>query len=228
MTRILPIEPLEPLEPLGNRDWQPLPSRSQTLFLLGTMPVSGLAGLAAGGVLARLFDVLVEPSASLVAGAAIGMIMGLLFGLWLGRKQYRYTFWRLDDEGLALRRGKLWQRETRVPASRVQHLDLKRGPLQRGRVPLLALLVFGQGDRNALWPLIGVGVVGRRDPDHRRGFAGLRHRYQRPHRAGGRAGRAGVRRRRHRGWARSPRCGGCRRCARPGSPVRDRAAAGRA
>lgn len=26
-------------------------------------------------------------------------------------------------------------------------------------LPLLALLVFGQGDRNALWPLIGVGVL---------------------------------------------------------------------
>ena len=26
-------------------------------------------------------------------------------------------------------------------------------------VPLIALLVFGQGDRNELWPLIGVGVL---------------------------------------------------------------------
>ena len=145
MTQVLPIEPLEPL---GNGNWQPLPSRSQALFLLGTMPLAGLAGLAAGGVLARLFDVLVEPSATLVAGAASGMIVGLLFGLWLGRKQYRYTLWRLDDEGLALRRGKLWQRETRVPASRVQHLDIKRGPLQRGR-ELATLVVHTAGTRHS-------------------------------------------------------------------------------
>ena len=55
------------------------------------------------------------------------------FGAWLARKQYRHTRWRLDDDGFALRRGRLWQRETRVPATRVQHLDLKRGPL---RTPL--------------------------------------------------------------------------------------------
>ena len=140
MTQILPIDPLEPGD---NPEWQPLPPRSRALFLLGTMPILGVAGLLAGG--AAFFQ---SSLAGPIPGAAAGMVIGLLFGLWLGLKQYRYTFWRLDDEGLALRRGKLWQRETRVPASRVQHLDLKRGPLQRGR-ELATLVVHTAGTRHS-------------------------------------------------------------------------------
>ena len=65
-----------------------------------------------------------------------------------GGKQYRYTFWKLDADGLAIRRGRLWQRETRVPATRVQHLDLKRGPLQRQR-RLATLVVHTAGTRHS-------------------------------------------------------------------------------
>ncbi len=135
--------------PAADPDWRPLPRRSRTLFLLGTLPTFGTLGLVAGGILARVFDVAaIEPIPGAVIGAAIGAVPGVLFGLWLGLKQYRYTFWRLDDEGLALRRGKLWQRETRVPASRVQHLDLKRGPLQRRR-ELATLVVHTAGTQHS-------------------------------------------------------------------------------
>ena len=37
----------------------------------------------------------------------------------------------IPDEGFAVRRGNWWQVEIRVPISRVQHLDLKHGPLER-------------------------------------------------------------------------------------------------
>ena len=40
--------------------------------------------------------------------------------LWVAHKRYRYTFWILDEDGFAVRRGRLWQWETRVPSSRVQ------------------------------------------------------------------------------------------------------------
>lgn len=122
-----------------------MPPRSRTLFLLGTVPVAGAIGLVAGGVLGAALE---RDGLGMLATAALGALSGGGFGLWLGLKQYRYTFWRLDDEGLALRRGKLWQRETRVPASRVQHLDLKRGPLQRGR-ELATLVVHTAGTRHS-------------------------------------------------------------------------------
>jgi uncharacterized protein len=124
-------------------EWQPLPQRSRLLFLLGTVPVLTLPPGIGGFVLGTATE-LMPP----FAGAAAGALIGAAFGTWLGLKQYRYTFWRLDDEGLAVRRGRLWQRETRVPATRVQHLELKRGPLQRGR-HLATLSVHTAGTKHS-------------------------------------------------------------------------------
>lgn len=124
-------------------DWQPLPSRARALFLIGTVPAAALPAGVAGLFLAAASDV-VSPW----IGAPVGLLLGLAFGTWLGIKQYRHTYWRLDDDGLAVRRGRLWQRETRVPATRVQHLDLKRGPLQRGR-NLATLVVHTAGTKHS-------------------------------------------------------------------------------
>ncbi len=124
-------------------DWQALPARSRTLFLAGTMPGVALPAAAAGFLLAAATD-----QGSPWLGAATGLLLGLAFGVWLGAKQYRHTFWRLDESGLAVRRGRLWQRETRVPATRVQHLDLQRGPLQRRR-NLATLVVHTAGTRHS-------------------------------------------------------------------------------
>jgi len=60
-------------------------------------------------------------------------------GTYVGAR-LRHQRWKLDDEGLWLRTGRMWRRETRVPASRVQHVDLKHGPLER-RFHLATLVV---------------------------------------------------------------------------------------
>ena len=132
-----------PLAEATIADWQPLPRRSRMLFLIGTVPGLALPGAVAGFFLAAASDV-VPPW----LGAPLGLLLGLAFGAWLGIKQYRHTYWRLDDSGLAVRRGRLWQRETRVPSTRVQHLDLKRGPLQRRR-NLATLVVHTAGTEHS-------------------------------------------------------------------------------
>ncbi len=81
-----------------------------------------------------------------LAVAIAGLLAGLLPGAWLGHRLHRSTFWLLDEAGFALRRGRLWQRETRVPASRVQHLDLRHGPLER-RWRLATLVIHTAGSR---------------------------------------------------------------------------------
>lgn len=141
MTVLDPDATFPPAIPLA--DWQPLPSRARALFLTGTVPAVALSATVAGFALASASDV-VSPW----LGAPVGLVLGLAFGTWLGIKQYRHTYWLLDDEGLAVRRGRLWQRETRVPATRVQHLDLKRGPLQRGR-NLATLVVHTAGTKHS-------------------------------------------------------------------------------
>ena len=70
-------------------------------------------------------------------------------------KRHRRTRWRLDDRGFAVRRGNWWQSETHVPISRVQHLDVKRGPLERS-ARLSTLVVHTAGTRMAAVSLSGL------------------------------------------------------------------------
>lgn len=73
------------------------------------------------------------------AVALLIVALGAGLGAWIGAR-LRHQRWKLDAEGLWLRTGRLWWRETRVPASRVQHVDLKHGPLER-RFKLATLVV---------------------------------------------------------------------------------------
>lgn len=123
--------------------WQPLPPRAMVLAVLGGALPLAMPAAVAGAVLARVADLLTP-----WLGAALLALAAALFGAWLGAKQHRSTAWRLDGEGLAVRRGRFWQRETRVPITRVQHLDLKRGPLQRRR-HLATLVVHTAGTRHS-------------------------------------------------------------------------------
>jgi hypothetical protein len=143
MTEPAPPSETPPIARAG-AGWQPLPRRSRALFLLGPVPAFALPAAAIAFVHARMW--LVDPGLPLSPwlAALAGLLFGAAFGAWLGNKQYRYTTWRLDEHGLAVRRGRFWQRETRVPATRIQHLDLKRGPLQRRR-SLATLVVHTAG-----------------------------------------------------------------------------------
>ena len=121
-------------------EWHPLPDRARLPSMLTPMLPFAMPGLVGGFVLAGVFDLWFAPPVLALIGAAIGA--------WIGLKHCRSTFWRLDEDGLAVRRGRMWQRETRVPATRVQHLDLKRGPLQRTR-RLATQVVHTAGTRHS-------------------------------------------------------------------------------
>ncbi|OBU51699.1 PH domain-containing protein [Stenotrophomonas maltophilia] len=147
----------QPLPAVPINDWQPLPARAARLAALE-------------GAFGGLF----VPSAPLAAawwffdlpaglwGAASGLLVGALFGAWLGHRRLTRTRWRLDAQGLGLRRDLMWQTETQVPVSRVQHLDLRRGPLER-RAGLATLIVHTAGTR-----LSAVTVSGLDDADAER------------------------------------------------------------
>lgn len=131
--------------------WQPLPPRARTLFVLANLVGFGIAAAGSLAVIGLLV-----PWKPLAVALSLTNIVALpALGIWLARKQYRYTQWRLDDDGFALRRGRLWQTETRVPATRVQHLDLKRGPLER-RFDLSTLIVHTAGTRHSAVSVSGL------------------------------------------------------------------------
>ena len=62
------------------------------------------------------------------------------------RARVRRTHWKLDARGLQVRRGLVWKHELLVPRSRVQHLDIERGPIER-RFGLATLVVHTAGTR---------------------------------------------------------------------------------
>lgn len=146
MSATPPEEPQAPPAPAGAEaeGWQSLPARAWPLFLLG-VSISMAVLLGVVGVIVGTLSLGVAAG---IAGGGVGALLGGAIGIWIGTKQFHHTHWRLDAHGLAVRRGRLWQRETRVPVSRVQHLDVKHGPWQRRR-RLATLVVHTAGTRHS-------------------------------------------------------------------------------
>lgn len=131
--------------------WQPLPPRARPLFIAG-----GGAGWLLPAIGLQFPIGFALPWQDAVVPLAVAVLVALpAFGLWLGARRYRYTGWRLDRDGFAVRRGSLWRVETRVPANRVQHVDLRRGPVER-RLRLATLVVHTAGTRHSAVAISGL------------------------------------------------------------------------
>lgn len=145
--------------PAPEAHWQPLPRRG-ALF-------AGIGGAIGMGVPLALAAAIVPMTFRyphwLLAGCA-GLVIGLLWGGWFGWRRHRLTLWRLNAQALGVRRGHLWQSESYVPISRVQHLDLGRGPLQR-IAGLATLTVHTAGTRMNTVAIAGLAQL---DAEHLR------------------------------------------------------------
>ena len=130
--------------------WQPLPARARSLFRLTDALLLTVVASLAGFLLATLLD---DGLAAPLAFA--GIVAGIALGVATGGYRHRRTQWVLDEEGFAVARGRWWRRETRVPATRVQHLDLKHGPLER-RWRLATLVVHTAGSKFGAVSLSGL------------------------------------------------------------------------
>jgi len=146
-----PVEP-PPHAPQFETDvWQPLPVRARTLATIGTL-IGTLTPLAiALGV--GLIAADRQPLSFAIAGALLLVIPA--WTVWIARRRWLRTRWRLDDDGFGVRRGHLWRSDTRVPGNRVQHLDVRRGPLERA-FGLATLVVHTAGTRNSALALSGL------------------------------------------------------------------------
>ncbi|WP_374602120.1 PH domain-containing protein [Arenimonas sp.] len=138
-----PTDPaVHPFRPFG-QDWEPLPPAARKVGV-GLGVLSGLViGVVAGVPLAVALDL--GLAAKVGIGLAVALLPALLL-LLLARARWRRTQWRLDPGGLRVRRGVVWHSEVLVPRSRVQHLDLERGPIER-HFGLATLVVHTAGTR---------------------------------------------------------------------------------
>lgn len=136
----------DPAEPaaIAGPEWRPLPPEARMVFTLSGLLEGGIAGAVIGALVAAI--AVNELGARAVALVGVGFGLSSALGALRGRIRWKHTRWRLADAGLEVRRGRFWRSETLVPRSRVQHLDLQRGPIER-RYGLATLTVHTAGTR---------------------------------------------------------------------------------
>ena len=95
---------------------------------------------------------------------AAGLLAGLLLGIAVISPPLAYARWRfsVDDELLLARYGIIWIEEKSIPISRLQHVDVLRGPIER-MFGLATLVVFTAGTEGAHFRLPGLAVARARE-----------------------------------------------------------------
>jgi membrane protein YdbS with pleckstrin-like domain len=115
-----------------------------SLFML----IGGVIGLFAGSVTYLTIGRLV--AGWMVATAALGW-----FCYSWPPIEYRHMSYKVDEDGVEIRHGVVWRTIVSVPRSRVQHLDVSQGPLQRS-FGLATLRIYTAGTEHAQVDLAGV------------------------------------------------------------------------
>lgn len=130
----------------GDAPWQALPEAARACFRLSSCIGGGIFGLLAGPVPAATFAFADGLAWWQVAWAGGALAAALALALSRAHLAFRCTRWRLDEDGLRVRRGRFWRSEILIPRARVQHLDIERGPIER-RFGLATLVVHTAGTR---------------------------------------------------------------------------------
>jgi hypothetical protein len=93
-----------------------------------------------------------------VGGFVIAAAIGLLI---LTKARYKRFRFAVSDRFLYVRDGVIWHREKVIPVSRMQHVDIQQGPVERA-IGLASLSVFTAGGGVATFRLPGL------DPEYGR------------------------------------------------------------
>ena len=94
------------------------------------------------------------PSWTVLIADSIVILIFLLF-YWYFGAAYKHFSYAMNDYGLYINQGVIWQRKIIVPRNRVQHTDVTQGPLER-KYDLAELTVHTAGTRNASVKLPGI------------------------------------------------------------------------
>ncbi|HSG40810.1 MAG TPA: PH domain-containing protein [Thermoanaerobaculia bacterium] len=69
--------------------------------------------------------------------------------------EHRHASYKVDGQGIEIRKGVVWRKVINVPRSRVQHTDVSQGPLER-RFGLGTLVIYTAGTDHAKVDLAGL------------------------------------------------------------------------
>lgn len=134
-----------------------LDPRSVTLHRIVGWIVTGVLSL---GLLLGLVIVLFVPVPGWIkALVALFWATVTLALAWLSHRwpevEHRHAFYKVDAQGIEIRRGVVWRTVINVPRSRVQHTDVSQGPLERGH-GLGTLVIYTAGTDHARVDLHGL------------------------------------------------------------------------
>ena len=132
-----------PMTDDASSEWRTLPPAARTVAMISGVLLALPAAVAIGFLASTVLDAGTATGIALFAGALLAIAVA---GALYGRARWRRTRWRVDARGLQVCRGVVWRTEVLVPRSRVQHLDIERGPIER-RFGLATLVVHTAGTR---------------------------------------------------------------------------------
>ncbi len=93
---------------------------------------------------------------ALIPLATMAVIVGLGVLVWRWPViEYRRTAYRVDRDGIEIRKGVYWRTVANVPRSRIQHTDVSQGPLERN-FELSTLHIFTAGTEHSEVTLPGL------------------------------------------------------------------------
>lgn len=146
--------PFQPLDPRVVRLWRITNLVSYGLLLpmlLASLLVTRLAGRFFWPVLAMWL--------------ALGLGFGWI-GWWRPPRAYRAWGYRIDERVLEIRSGLLFERTRLLPLSRIQHVDIERGPFER-KFGLASLVLHTAGTHSSSIRIPGLDAdVARTLRDH--------------------------------------------------------------
>ncbi len=135
------------IETLPAGDWNTLPTEAATVAMFGGLVTGGVLGALSALVLGWPLTTLLQVGWLASIGIGLAWLLAItMLAIWLSWRRWKATGWRLDGIGLHVRRGRAWRREILIPRSRVQHLDIERGPIER-HFGLATLVVHTAGTR---------------------------------------------------------------------------------
>lgn len=141
---------------------QPVDRRAVNVWRIEALFDAGLALVfGAGATIAlRFFD---APLALALLPALLALLFAVVSVVILPERQWRSWRYAIGDQEIELRHGIWWQTWVRIPMARIQHVDSRRGPLER-RYGLANLVVYtAAGSRQ----IPGLSIeVAERSRDH--------------------------------------------------------------
>lgn len=171
---ILRIQPLEPLEPVEHLEPSVEAGTTGSVAdgldhqldprVISLQRINGgifTAIVALGSFIGVTINLLTEDDGSAVRWVVLpaAWLAAVLFLAWhtyrWPARAYRHSFYRVDDQGIEIRAGVYWRVVINVPRSRVQHIDVSQGPVER-RFGLGKLVIYTAGTDHAKVELEGL------------------------------------------------------------------------